>query len=98
MSKIVSYIGFAIKARKIVVGQSSLKTEKKKIHLILVCPTASENLKNLANNLAIKHGCKTFCPASNLDELSHMNGVKIMGITDENLANAILKEGENNIG
>ena len=55
MNKIISYIGFAIRSHKVIAGQSPLKHNyKEKIHVILVCNTASDNLKNLAKNVAIK--------------------------------------------
>ena len=99
MNKIISYIGFAIKAKKIIIGQGKLKTTLQKIYLILVSKTASKNLKDLAQNVANKHNCQLIITNCELSTLTNLNDIKIIGITDENLANAILKEKEKlNIG
>lgn len=94
MNKIVSYIGFAIKARKVVIGQGALKQAKEDIHLILVDSTASENLKNLAQNVANKKNCPVIITKTPLAELSHLTDIKIIGITDQNLAKSILENKE----
>lgn len=98
MNKVISYIGFAIKSNKILVGQSSLKQAKQHIHLILVCHTASENLKNLAKNLAAKNNCNFLITKPDLSALTHIADVKIVGILDESLAKAILDNKEKIIG
>ncbi len=90
MNKIISYIGFAVKAGKFISGQTSLKTTRKQLHLILVCNMASDNLKNLANNVATKHGCQVIITKPSLEELTKMENIKIFGITDESLSNAII--------
>ncbi len=90
MEKIISFIGFAKKANKIVIGQSSLKRYNKQIYLIMVCSTASGNLKDLAKNLANKHNCEYIETKISLEELSKLSGIKILGITDENLAKGII--------
>lgn len=97
MNKIISYVGFAIKANKIIIGQSSVKSAKEKIYLIMLSSLASENLINLANNVANKQKCKLII-LDNLEEITNLKDVKIIAITDENLSNAIIKEKENNIG
>ena len=90
MNKIISYIGFAIKSNKVVAGQTPLKRSKENLKLILVCNTATENLTNLAKNLSIKHGCEYIKLNTKLEELSNIKNIKIIGITDENLAKAII--------
>ena len=89
MEKIISFIGFAKKANKIVIGQSSLKRYQNKIYLIMVCNTASNNLKDLAKNLAHKHSCEYIETKIPLEDLAKLSGIKILGITDENLAKGI---------
>lgn len=99
MNKIISYIGFAIKSNKYVAGQTALKHSTKNFHLILVCNTASENLKNLAKNLAEKNKCDIIISQEKLESLSNIKDVKIMGLTDENLSKAIIQNKEKiNIG
>ncbi len=94
MNKIISYIGFAIKAKKIIIGQSHLKRTDKKIYLILVCHTASDNLINLAKNLSIKNNCDFIITKCKLEDLTKIYSVKIIGITDENLSKAIIENKE----
>ena len=92
MKKIVSYLGFAQKSNNFIKGQKALKTAEKKIFLIMVCVTATQNLKDLAKNLKEKFKCAVIYLNTNLKELTNLNDIKIIGITDENLANAIIKE------
>lgn len=94
MNKIISYIGFAKKSNNLVVGQTPIKRCLKQLYLILVCNTASENLKNLAKNTAIKHGCECVITKQNLSELANLKDIKIIGLTDENLSKAIIDNKE----
>ena len=93
MEKIISYIGFAIKSNKVVVGQTSLKNCKQKICLIIV-ENNNENLINLAKNLAKKHNCELLVSKLPLSKLTNKIDIKIIGLTDENLSNAIIKNKE----
>lgn len=92
MRKIVSYLGFAQKSKNCVKGQKALKSTEKKVFLIMVCVSATQNLKDLAKNLKEKLNCETIFLNVNLKELTNLNDIKIIGITDENLAKAIIKE------
>lgn len=94
MNKIISYIGFAKKSNNLVVGQTPIKRCVKKLHLILVCNTASDNLKNLAKNIAVKHNCDCVITEPNLSELANLKDIKIIGLTDENLSKAIIDNKE----
>lgn len=99
MKKIVSYIGFAKKSNNLLVGQSQIKHTKKTIYVILVCNTASDNLKNLAKNVAVKHNCEYITTKINLEELTNLKDIKIVALTDESLSNAIITNKENiNLG
>jgi len=99
MNKIISYIGFANKSNNLVVGQTPIKRCTKQLHLILVCNSASDNLKNLAKNTAIKHDCEVIITKPNLSELANLKDIKIIGLTDENLSKAIIENKEKiNIG
>lgn len=89
MNKIISYIGFAVRSGQFIAGQTPLKHSKKEIHLVLVCNTASDNLKDLAHNIANKFNCPCIITKPELSTLTKMENIKIFGITDFNLANAI---------
>lgn len=94
MKKIISYLGFAIKSNNLISGQTALKHTKKALNLIIVCNSASDNLKNLAKNLAEKNNCEYIISNILLDELTKLKDIKIIGLTDENLSCAILKNKE----
>ncbi len=94
MKKIISYIGFAIKANHVITGQTAIKLAKKQINLILVSSNASENLKSLARNVANKHACECIVTKPDLEDLTHIKDIKIIALTDENLAKAIINNKE----
>lgn len=94
MNKIISYIGFAKKSNNLVVGQTPIKRCQKQLYLILVCNSASDNLKNLATNVATKHNCECIITQQNLSEIANLKDIKIIGLTDENLSKAIIENKE----
>ncbi len=94
MKKIISYLGFAFKSNNLISGQTALKHTKKSLNLILVCNSASDNLKNLAKNLSVKHNCEFIITKPMLQELTGIQDIKIIGLTDENLSSAIIKHKE----
>lgn len=91
MKKIISYLGFARKSNNCIMGQTALKKCNKQLNLLLVCSSASENLKNLARNLANKNNCE-WVTLEDLSKLLNYDDIKIVGLTDENLSNAIINE------
>ena len=99
MNKIISYLGFAQKSNNCITGQTALKKTTKQLFLIIVCNTASENLKDLATKLANKHNCELIISNVELKQLIRFEDVKILGLTDENLSKAIINNKEKiNIG
>ncbi|MBP5467058.1 MAG: hypothetical protein J6Y43_05810 [Clostridia bacterium] len=88
--KAETFIGFAVRARKIRFGFNTLAALKKAF-VILVCGTASENTVKAAVKYAVKYGCKVFrTEIKTLSELTHRDGVKIAAITDLPLAKAVI--------
>ena len=94
MNKVISYLGFAKRANKIITGQTALRKTKLSLTLVLVCSSASENLVNLAKNLAVKHNCEYIITKISLAELIKQPDIKIVGILDENLSKAIIDNKE----
>ena len=94
MNKIISYLGFAQKSNNLIIGQTALKKTIKSLNLIIVCKTASDNLKDLARNLSIKHNCEFIISNIELKDLIKFDDIKILGITDENLSKAIINNKE----
>ena len=94
MNKIISYLGFAQKSNNCLLGQMALKKTTRQLYLIIVCNTASDNLKDLAANIAQKHKCELIISDVELKNLIKFNDVKILGLTDENLGKAIIDNKE----
>lgn len=94
MNKIISYLGFAQKSNNLITGQTALKKTKKQLCLIIVDNTASENLKNLATNLSVKHNCALIISKLEINKLIPFEDVKILGLTDESLGKAIIDNKE----
>jgi len=92
LNKIKSYLGLSIKSGKIVIGQDRLKDYNKKVHLIVVSPTASQNLKDLSLRLKEKFGCELIETKEDLESLLSRSGCKIVGLTMESLAQAVLTQ------
>ena len=96
MNKLIkTYLGFSIKSRAIVIGQDRLKATKDKVHLIICCTTASQNLKDLATRQAERLKCKLIYLDETLESYTSLDGCKLIGLTNMSLANAILKVAEN---
>lgn len=99
MNKIKSYLGFAIKSKNILIGQTQLKLNKKPLSLVMVCNSASNNLKDLAKHVANKFKAELIITKPILSEITNLDNIKIIGITDENLSKAIIENKEKiNIG
>lgn len=89
-TKINSYLGFAIKSRSIVFGQDNLEKYRKKLYLILVCPTANEKMKAFAEYKASECRCKSIVTDKPLSSLVQRDNCKIVGLTNMSLSSAII--------
>lgn len=94
IQKMASYIGFCLKSAQCVIGQDRIKSCKDKIHLIILCPSASRNLTELALNAAEKKKCCCIKPDILLENLTHIENCKIIAITNPELALAILDQND----
>lgn len=93
INKIKSYLGFAKKSNEIIYGFDNLNTTKKNIKLILYSDSISEkSLKNLRYLANEKKWKMAKLIKTSLDELLNTSNCKIVGIINENLAKAILKQ------
>lgn len=94
--KAAAYIGFAIKSGKLIRGFDALDRAKK-CELILVCQSASENALDKAQTIKKRLGCELIKTCGfTIEELVHKENCKIVGITDKNLAKAVLDNKEEN--
>ena len=93
ISKIKTYLGFAIKSGKIIFGYDNLLIAKNNPYLVLSCSTLNEKMNTkvntFCNNRKIK--CVNLLEVK-LSDLIQRDNCKVVGIKDENLSNAILNE------
>lgn len=87
--KIISYLGFAQKAGKIIYGIDNLLKRKKGYPLVMVCASASDRTKK---DIALYMGESPIIEIEDLSSLLNKNGVKVIAVTDENLSAAIINE------
>lgn len=92
--KIESYLGFCLRARKIVLGSGSVDLLKNDVHLIIVCSTASENTFKLAVKFKNRHSCPLMVCKVGLENAVHKEGCKIAAVRDKNLAQAIVENAD----
>ena len=90
MQSISSYIGFALKGNLIVKGLDDILKSRKKIWLILTTNEIQDNSKTKLENYAtLKQIPLKIVTKETFTDLN-LFGVKILGITDPNLAKAII--------
>ena len=92
-NKVLSYMGFAAKARKLVTGYNTCvyMMEKKKIRLLILTEDLSENSVKKMVSAAEKHRvpCVTFGSKEQLSKITGNVDKGIFGITDANFAKVI---------
>lgn len=93
-NKANTFIGFAIRANKYRIGMNAVQTLKK-INLLIVCCSASENTKKEVDKLGLKYHCPIIvCKEAMLEQITHRENSKVMAVTDKALAKAILDNAE----
>lgn len=96
IKKIHTFIGFAIKSNSVIWGIDNLMLTKKPVKLIIMCSTNSEKNKLKLQNLAESKNL-TLIEFKNisLNDLAHKQNVKVISITNKEMAHAILSENYN---
>ncbi len=90
-SKVLSYIGFAVKAGKVRTGVNVAKTVKGRVPLMIICETASENTLKEATEIAKKLGAKmVMTHGIKVEDIFNKVNCKLALVTDNSLASAIL--------
>ena len=96
-SKVETFIGFAIRSSKYKIGVNAVKTLKR-AKLIIVCHTASENTLKEGQKLAKALRCPILITITKpLAEYVFRANAKVMAITDDALAKAIIDNKENQL-
>ena len=88
--KIISYVGFAIKAGKIKMGVNAILSHRGDIYLLLLCDTAANNTVKQAEKIAHK-ACADIvvCKGDTLENILNKENCKLAAILDKSLAGAI---------
>ena len=91
-SKIETYLGFCVRAQKIVFGTTEIERKKKGVYLLLADGGIGKNSLKIMVNAQQKLSCPLYVTkeAGMLGEYLHRPAVKAAAITDQNLATAIL--------
>ena len=90
-SKIETYLGFCIRARKIIFGVEMIERQKKGVHLLIVDGAIGKNSLKPTLQAQERFGCPLLETAAGaLGETLYRPAVKAVAITDSNLASAIL--------
>lgn len=91
-SQINSYIGFSIKSKQAIIGIENILLRSNKTKLILISKDLSTNSKKkLIQSSKIK--CKII--EYDFSKLTIMSNCKVIGITNDNLARAIIMQHKN---
>ena len=90
-SKVSAYLGFCIRSRKILFGVDNVEKQRKNVFLLMADEKISENSLKIMIKAKDKFACPLLITKSGeLGELIYRPTVKAVGITDKNLASAIL--------
>ena len=90
-SKVETYLGFCIRARKIAFGAEEAEKQKKDVFLLLFDETLGKSSRKCIDKAKEKFSCLAFaCASGALSELLHRPAVKAVAIKDKNLATAIV--------
>lgn len=91
MSSVKTYIGFANKSGAIIKGVDDIMRSKKIISLIIASEELKENSRIKIINFAEKKNIPIIDIESGILTELNLHGVKVLAITDNNLANAVKK-------
>ena len=91
-SKIETYLGFCLCARKVLIGVDNVESAKKGVCLLLADETLGESSFKQMIKAKEKFACPLIiAPDGFLAECLHRAGVKALAVKDKSLADAIVK-------
>jgi hypothetical protein len=93
-SKVKTYIGFCIKARKITLGSNAIATLNDKVYLLVLDGTAAKNSQRYALKFKRKFNCPLLVCKQGFEDVVNKPDCKLAAIRDESLAKAILESGD----
>jgi hypothetical protein len=95
-SKVETFLGFCIKARKLTYGLDMVEKLKKGVYLLVASETLAENSMKKAIKLQEKFQCPLLLCKTDLATVLHKEGCKFVAVSDKNLANAICENADEN--
>ena len=90
MDKALTFLGFALRKRAVVKGFNAVAYQKR-VNLLILCKTASENAVKEAKALATKMHAPLLSSNTPIEELVYKENCKLIAVTDKDLARAILE-------
>ena len=91
-SKIETYLGFCLRARKLLLGVDNVESAKKSVFLLLADEKLGDNSLKQMLKAKEKFACPLFMAQDGfLAECLHRPGVKALAVRDKGLADAIIK-------
>lgn len=95
--KIESLLGFAVRAGKVLFGFDALVAPKRAhVHLVLYGPDLAENTKTKLDRLCAERKIPRLLCKKTLEEMLRRSGVKAVGITDKQMARAMVRYANEN--
>ncbi len=88
-SKLQSYLGFSIRAGKLVTGVNAIECTRKRIYALVMCSSAAKNTRKDAEKLRDRLQVP-LCIADNLAELVKKENCKLCALLDRSLAGAVI--------
>lgn len=89
--KIETYIGFCIRARKLLFGVDNIEKQRKGVCLIIADETLGENSRKVLKKAKEKFDCPMLTASDGtLATHTYREKVKAVAVTDKHLASAIL--------
>ena len=89
-SKVETFLGFAIKSRKIALGSGAVDVQKTgTVFLLVVSSDASDNTKKLAVKFKNRYNCPLIECKADFERIVNKKGCKIAAVKDRGLAKAI---------
>lgn len=90
-TKIFTYVGFAKRSKKLLLGVNTVLLAKKNVKLLLLCGGASENTVKEAESFANKFNCPIVVSEKEpLEKLVLKENCKLAAVCDDSLAKAVL--------
>ena len=89
INKIKTYIGFSIRSGQVLYGLDNIMVYKKKIPLVVVSNTISDNSLDKIKNVCEKKNLVMLQLSDSLENITKRNNCKVLGILNEELAKAI---------